>query len=243
MVINCLTTFPEFIENMKSYSIIKRAIEDGRVELNTVNIREFSDDPNRRTDDYPYGGGLGMLMTCQPIVDAMHSIKNPGKRIYLGPAGKKLDQDLLNELSKEENLTFLCGHYEGVDQRVIDSYIDMEISVGDYVLTGGEIPFMVVMDGITRLIPGVLKEDASFEIESFYNGLLEHPQYTRPYEFEDKKVPDILLSGDHEKVRLYNLKESLRLTKEKRPELYEQFMENNKENKDIKKLLKEEGGN
>lgn len=169
--------------------------------------------------------------------------KNPGKRIYLGPAGKKLDQDLLNELSKEENLTFLCGHYEGVDQRVIDNYIDMEISVGDYVLTGGEIPFMVVMDGITRLIPGVLKEDASFEIESFYNGLLEHPQYTRPYEFEGKKVPDILLSGDHEKVRLYNLKESLRLTKEKRPELYEQFMENNKENKDIKKLLKEEGGN
>lgn len=243
MVINCLTTFPEFIESVRGYSIIKRAIEDDKVNLNTINIRDFSTDNNRRTDDYPYGGGLGMLMTCQPIVDAMESIENPGVRIFLGPAGVKLDQNLLNKLSKEENLTFLCGHYEGVDQRVIDNYIDLEISVGDYVLTGGEIPFMTVLDGITRLIPGVLKEDASYEVESFYNGLIEHPQYTRPFDYKGHKVPEILLSGDHEKIRLYNLEQSLNITKSRRPDLYEKFMKENYNHKDIIKIEKMKGGN
>lgn len=243
MVINCLTTFPDFIESLRSYSIIKRAIEDKKIDLNTINIRDFSLDTNRRTDDYPYGGGLGMLMTCQPIVDAIKSIDNPGLRIFLGPAGEKLEQNLLNKLSKEDNLTFLCGHYEGVDQRVIDNYIDLEISVGDYVLTGGEIPFMTVLDGITRLIPGVLKEDASYEVESFYNGLIEHPQYTRPFDFEGYKVPEILLSGDHEKVRLYNLEKSLQITKKRRPDLYKKFMNENCNNKDIIKILKMKGGN
>lgn len=243
MVINCLTTFPEFIESLRSYSIIKRAIEDEKIILNSINIRDFSKDNNRRTDDYPYGGGLGMLMTCQPIVDAISSIDNPGLRIFLGPSGVKLDQNLLNKLSKEDNLTFLCGHYEGVDQRVLDNYIDIEISVGDYVLTGGEIPFMTVLDGVTRLIPGVLKEDKSYEAESFYNGLIEHPQYTRPYDFNGYKVPDILLSGDHEKIRLYNLEQSLKITKERRPDLYDRFMIENCNDKDIIKILKRKGGN
>ncbi|MCI5674657.1 MAG: tRNA (guanosine(37)-N1)-methyltransferase TrmD [Firmicutes bacterium] len=236
MVINCLTTFPEFISSIRDYSMIKRAVDDNKVELNIVNLRDYSKDPNRRTDDYPYGGGTGMLMTCEPIVDALDSLKNKGKVIYLSPAGRSLDQELLNELKEEENLTFICGHYEGIDYRIVEEYVDLEISIGDYVVSGGEIPFMIIVDGISRLLPGVLASNISYEEESFYSGLLEHPQYTRPYDFRGLKVPDILLSGDHEKIRLYNLRKSLELTKNKRPDLYEKYIKEN-DNKDIKKIL------
>lgn len=240
MVINCLTTFPEFISSIGNYSMIKRAIDNKIVDVNIVNLRDFSKDPNKRTDDYPYGGGTGMLMTCEPIADALDSLKKKGKVIYLSPAGKTLNQDLLNELKAESVLTFLCGHYEGIDYRIIEEYVDMEISVGDYVVSGGEIPFMIMVDGISRLLPGVLASSSSYEDESFYKGLLEYPQYTRPYNFRGLKVPDILLSGNHEKIRLYNLRQSLELTKIKRPDLYDKYIKENNQNKDLIKLYREE---
>lgn len=223
MDINILTTFPEFTDKIKDYSMIKRAISQGIVNINSINIRDFSNDPNNRTDDYPYGGGNGMLMTCQPIYDALSSIENRGKVIYMSPHGRTLTQSILNDLSKLSVITILCGHYEGVDARIIDNYVDLELSVGDYVLTGGELPAMILIDGVSRLLPGFLKSEDSFKEESFYHGLLEHPQYTRPFEFNGYKVPEILLSGDHQKVFKYNLMESIKLTKKLRPDLIEKL--------------------
>lgn len=237
MDINVLTTFPEFVDEIKDYSMIKRGIVHGLVSINSINIRDFSKDPNRRTDDYPYGGGNGMLMTCQPIYDALNSIENRGKVIYLSPHGKTLNQAILNDLSNLDNMTILCGHYEGVDRRIIDNYVDMEISLGDFVITGGELAALVLIDGVTRLIPGVLKSNESYEEESFFHGLLEYPQYTRPYDFNGLKVPDVLLSGNHKEVDKYNLMQSIKLTQKLRPDMFEKLDINDFDDKEVRDLI------
>lgn len=220
MKVDILTLFPEFFQNLLNYSIIGRAIEDGKVEVSCTNIRDFSKDKHKKVDDYPFGGGPGMVMKPDAIFDAINHVKtNDAKVIYLSPQGKRLNQEIANSLSKENNLVLLCGHYEGIDNRIIENYIDEEISIGDYVLTGGEIPALVLIDCITRLIPGVLSSDESFTDESHYDGLLEYPQYTRPRVFNGIGVPEILLSGDHKKIAEWRKSQSLRVTLEKRPDL------------------------
>lgn len=241
MKISVLTLFPEFIETLRNYSIIGRAIGDEIVDLKTVNIRDFATNRYLQVDDYPYGGGPGMLMQPGPIVDAIESLNDPdGKVYYLSPQGRVLTQEKLKEMSNEDHIILLNGHYEGIDNRVVEHYVDEEISIGDYVLTGGEIPTMVLIDGIVRLLPGVLKSEESYEWESHYGGLLEHPQYTRPQVFRDLEVPEILLSGNHEEIRKYRLRESIRVTLKKRPDL----INTTELNEEAKKFLDEimEGG-
>ena len=199
MEINILTLFPEMFDTI-NYSIISRAIESNKLKLNALNIRDFSKDKHKRVDDTPYGGGAGMLIKPDVVYDAYLSIKNPGKVIYMSPRGKVLTQNKVKELSKEKNITILCGHYEGIDQRVIDEIVDEEISIGDYVLTGGELPAMVLIDSIARYVDGVLSKESTKE-ESLSNGLLEYSQYTRPEIFLNKKVPDVLLSRTPQKYR------------------------------------------
>lgn len=220
MKIDILTLFPDFFNNLATYSIIGRAIEKKCIDVNCINIRDFSKDKHRKVDDYPFGGGPGMVMKPGPIYDAISHVKTKkSKVIYLSPQGKRLDQNIANNLSKEDHLILLCGHYEGIDNRIIENYIDEEISIGDYVLTGGEIPALVLIDCVTRLIPGVLSSEKSYIDESHYDGLLEYPQYTRPREFNGFNVPDILLSGDHKKISEWRKSESIRVTLEKRPDL------------------------
>ena len=220
MKISILTLFPEMF-SIFDHSIIGRARENNLVNLSLLNIRDYTLNKHKKVDDYPYGGGAGMVMAPQPIVDAIKCAKdnNKGKVIFLGPRGKTFNQEIAKELSKEDNLIFLCGHYEGIDERVY-KHIDMEISLGDFVLTGGEMAAIPVIDSILRLIPGVLGKEESFMEESFYNGLLEYPQYTRPEEFEGDKVPEILLSGHHENIRKWRRVKSLNITKKNRPDLY-----------------------
>ena len=220
MKISILTLFPEMF-SIFDHSIIGRARENNLVNLSLLNIRDYTLNKHKKVDDYPYGGGAGMVMAPQPIVDAIKCAKdnNKGKVIFLGPRGKTFNQELAKELSKEDNLIFLCGHYEGIDERVY-KHIDMEISLGDFVLTGGEMAAIPVIDSILRLIPGVLGKEESFMEESFYNGLLEYPQYTRPVEFEGDKVPEILLSGHHENIRKWRRVKSLNITEKNRPDLY-----------------------
>lgn len=237
MIVNCLTTFPEFLGSLRSYSMIKRALDLKLLDLRIVNLRDFSLDPNRRTDDYPFGGGQGMLMSCQPIVDALESIERPGRVVYMGPRGKTLTQDKLKELASLDALTLLCGHYEGVDARVCEHYVDEEISIGDYVVTGGEIPCMLLIDGIIRLLPGLLRSHDSYEDESFYDGLLEYSQYTRPYDFRGYLVPDILRSGHHEMIRQFRRLDSLRITQQYRPDLFARYCEKYKEDREVAHLL------
>ncbi|MBF7095828.1 tRNA (guanosine(37)-N1)-methyltransferase TrmD [Alkalibacter mobilis] len=223
-----LTVFPEFFKNFISESIIGKAVSKGLVEIEVVNIRDFTLDKHNKTDDYPFGGGPGMVMTPQPLADAIkYSLgkANSGKVIYLTPKGKIYDQELAAGLSKAgEDLILVCGHYEGIDQRIIDKYVDFEISIGDFILTGGEIPAMVMIDSITRLLEGVLGNEESSESESFYDHLLEHPQYTRPREFEGMKVPEVLLSGNHKEIEKWRLEASINETKEKRPDLIKKYM-------------------
>lgn len=220
MRIDILTLFPEFFQTLFNYSIIARAIDKKILEISCVNIRDFSKNKHKKVDDYPFGGGPGMVMTPEPIYEAIKSVKSmDSKVIYLSPQGKTLNQEIANRLSKENNIVLLCGHYEGIDNRIVENYIDEEISIGDYVLTGGEIPAMVLIDSISRLIPGVLSSEESFIEESHYDGLLEYPQFTRPREFNGISVPDILLSGDHEKIRQWRKKQSIKVTKSKRPDL------------------------
>ena len=218
MKFDVLTLFPEMFEPLK-YSIIGKAIEKELIDINLINIRDFSKDKHKKVDDTPYGGGAGMVMRPDVVYDAYKSLKSENSKvIYMSPQGKKLNQQKVENLSKEEHLIILCGHYEGIDQRVIDKIVDEEISIGDYVLTGGEIPAMVVIDSVSRYIEGVLKQD-SIKEESFSNGLLEYPQYTRPEVFEGESVPEVLLSGHHKNIEQWRKDQSLRITKKKRPDL------------------------
>lgn len=220
MKIHILTLFPEFFQNLKSYSIIGRALDEGKIEIDCINIRDFSKNKHKKVDDYPFGGGPGMVMKPEPIFDALNSINYyDSKVIYLSPQGRTFNQEIANSLSQEKDLILLCGHYEGIDNRIIENYVNEEISIGDYVLTGGEIPALVLIDAITRLIPGVLSSEESYKDESHYDGLLEYPQYTRPREFNGINVPQILLSGDHKRIVDWRNSESLRVTLEKRPDL------------------------
>ena len=223
MKIELLTIFPEMFESFLSASIIGRAREAGLLDIHATDIRPYSQNKHKNTDDYPFGGGAGMLMLAQPIADAMKAVTRPpfqGKRIYMSPRGVTLTQTLAQQLSQEERLVILCGHYEGVDQRVLDKYIDMEISVGDYVLTGGETAAMVLIDCVSRLVPGVLGSAESAGDESFSNdGLLEYPQYTRPRVFEDMEVPEVLLNGDHKKISQWRREQALLATARMRPDL------------------------
>ena len=235
MKISILTLFPEMF-TIFDHSIIGRAKENKIVDMDIINIRDFTLDKHKKVDDYPYGGGAGMVMAPQPIVDSIRNAKksNKGKVIFLGPRGKTLTQAMAKELSKEENLIFLCGHYEGIDERVY-KHIDMEISLGDFVLTVGEMAAIPTIDCILRLIPGVLGKEESFMEESFYDGLLEYPQYTRPQNFEGDEVPGILLSGHHENIRKWRRVQSLNITKLRRPDLYKNIILT----KEDMKLLKE----
>ncbi len=224
MKIEILTIFPEMFGSVFSASILGRALEQGLLEISLRNIRDYSDRKHKNTDDYPFGGGAGMVMLAQPIRDAMKAaqaeMRHP-RRIYLGPRGKKLSTVLARELAVEEELILLCGHYEGVDQRALDSCIDEEISIGDYILTGGELAAMVLVDCVSRFLPGVLGSTDSPEEESFSDGLLEYPQYTRPRDWEGRTVPEVLLSGDHARIREWRRQESLQATARWRPDLLE----------------------
>ena len=220
MKIDVLTLFPESFAPLKT-SLLGKAQEKNALEINLIDIRDFSKDKHKKCDDYPFGGGVGMLMTPQPIYDAFVSIGGYQKahKIYLSPKGEKLVQSKVKELAKYEHLILLCGHYEGVDERIIDMFIDEEISIGDYVLTGGEIPAMAVIDAVSRYVPGVLGKLESTSDESFSDGLLEYPQYTRPQNFMGHVVPEVLVSGDHQKVDSWRRKEAEKLTKKRRPDI------------------------
>lgn len=239
MKIHVLTIFPEIIDYFSTWSIIGKAMENGRFEINSVDIREFSKNKHKKVDDYPFGGGSGMLMTPQPIYDAINSVKKPNSKvIFLSPQGKTYDQDKAIDLSKEEELILLCGHYEGIDNRIIENYVDEEISMGDFVLTGGEIPAMALIESVVRLLPDVLSTEDSYKEESHYNGLLEYPQYTRPREFNGSQVPEVLLSGNHKKIEQWRKIQSIKATLDKRPDLLDKLELSHEDEKiilDIKK--------
>jgi len=222
-----LTLFPEFFKSPFSVSIIKRACDKGLVKIELIDIRDFSHDKHRKVDDYPYGGGCGMVMKPEPIFEAIDYVDekiNTKNRqiILLSPQGKIFNQSLAQDLSKEENLVFICGHYEGIDERVKTIVTD-EISIGDFILTGGEVPALAIVDAVIRLVPGVLGSSESPQDESFCNGLLEYPQYTRPQIYRNLKVPDVLLSGNHKEIEIYRRKEALKRTREKRPDLFKKL--------------------
>ena len=225
MRFDVMTLFPDMVRGVLSESIIGRAQNDNRIEVHCHNIRDFSTDKHRKTDDTPYGGGVGMVMSCQPIYDCYKSVcgelteGSKTRVIYMSPKGKIFSHEHALELSKYDNLVFLCGHYEGVDQRVLDEIVDEEISIGDYIVTGGEIPACIVIDAVSRLIDGVLASSECYEGESVASGILEYPQYTKPREFMGREVPEVLLSGDHKKIELWRLERAVELTRERRPEL------------------------
>ncbi len=220
-----MTLFPEMIEQAMSTSIMGRAREEGLIELQVLNIRDFTLDKHNRVDDYPYGGGAGMVMEAEPVYRCFeHICSEAGRRprvVYLTPQGSVFTQSMAKDFSGENEIVFLCGHYEGVDERVLEEIVTDYISIGDYVLTGGELPALVMMDAIARLVPGVLHNEDSAETESFSDGLLEYPQYTRPVEILGREVPEVLMSGHHEKIRQWRQERSEQRTKERRPDLYE----------------------
>jgi len=228
MKFDILTLFPEMFEPLKT-SVIGKAVQKEQIAINLVNIRDFSKDKHKKVDDTPYGGGAGMVMKPDVVYSAYQSVEKQSQKakvIYMSPQGKTLNQQKVEELSKESHLIILCGHYEGIDQRVLDKIVDEEISIGDYVLTGGEIASQVLMDSVIRLIPGVLS-DGSLEEESHTDGLLEYPQYTKPNDFRGRKVPEILLSGHHKKISEYRHQEAIRITKKYRPDLLKKNGKNN----------------
>ena len=242
MKFNVLTLFPEMFSALDE-SIIGRGKEKGLIDINLINIRDFSKNKHKKVDDTPYGGGAGMVMEPTVVYDAYCSVKEPNaKVIYMSPQGKTLNQQMVQDLAKEENIILLCGHYEGIDQRVIDEIVDEEISIGDYVLTGGELPAMVLIDSVSRYVEGVLKED-SVQEESFTDGLLEYPQYTRPEVFLGKRVPEVLLSGHHENIKKWRRNQSIINTFLKRPDLLKEIKLSDKEQKMLSeyKNLKEGG--
>ncbi|MGI6280241.1 MAG: tRNA (guanosine(37)-N1)-methyltransferase TrmD, partial [Acutalibacteraceae bacterium] len=220
MRIDILTLFPEMCEAVLSESIIGRARKSGKVEIGCTNIRDFAGNKHNKVDDMPYGGGMGMIMAASPIYDCFNSLYAPDQPkphlIYMSPKGKTFTQKRAVELSKLDRFVLLCGHYEGVDQRVIDEIVDEELSIGDFVLTGGELPALVVADAVCRMLPGVLSDDLCFEEESHFSGLLEYPQYTRPAVWRGKEVPEVLLSGNHAKINEWRRLQSILITKDKR---------------------------
>lgn len=232
MNFHILTLFPDMVLNGLNTSIIGRAKDKNIISLNAYQIRDYTLDKHNKVDDYTYGGGAGMLMQAQPVYDACEAVqekiyKNSNKRarvVFVTPRGYTFNQPMAEELAQEEDLIFLCGHYEGIDERVLEEIVTDYVSIGDYVLTGGELPAMVMIDCISRLVPGVLNNSESSMIESFSNGLLEYPQYSRPEEWHGKKVPDILLSGHHANIEKWRLEQSLEQTKKFRPELYDKYM-------------------
>ncbi len=225
MRFDVLTLFPEMFEAVLGGSIIGRARNAGLIELNFIDIRDFTLNKHRKVDDYPYSGGGGMLMSPEPVYRAYMSIAEgldyKPYTIYMSPQGQVFTQDTAINLSKHDHIVLLCGHYEGIDQRVLDEIVDAEISLGDFVLTGGEIPAMAVVDTVARLIPGVLSNNGSYENESHFQGLLEHPQYTRPFIWHDKQVPEVLISGNHELINKWKHEQSLKATLRKRPDMLE----------------------
>ena len=240
MKYHILTLFPEMIEQGLHTSILGRAINNGYISLETTNIRDFSANKFNRVDDYPYGGGAGMVMEAEPVFRAYQSVAEKiGKKprtVYLTPQGKVLNQTMVEELALEDDLVLLCGHYEGIDQRFIDECVDEEISLGDFVLTGGEIPAMAVADAVCRLVPGVLSDPECFTDESHWDGLLEYPQYSRPEVWHDRRVPPILLSGHHANIAKWRRKQAILRTRNRRPDMYERLDLSSKADR---KLLKE----
>ncbi len=236
-----MTLFPDMVLGGLNTSIIGKAIDKGLLSIEAVDIRDFTFDKHRHVDDYPYGGGAGMVMQAEPVYNCYKSIeKSLGSKprvIFMTPTGKTFNQDMAKELAKEENLVFLCGHYEGIDKRVLDRIVTDEVSIGDFVLTGGELPAMVMIDAISRNISGVLNNDISAETETFTDNLLEYPQYTRPEIWEGERVPEVLLSGHHANIEKWRREKSLLLTKERRPDLFEKVELTKKD----KKFLKEAG--
>lgn len=239
MRIDIMTLFPEMCETVMSESIIGRARKAGKVEVVCTNIRDFAGNKHNKVDDMPYGGGMGMIMAAEPIYNCYKSLygENESKPhlIYMSPKGKTLTQKRVAELSKFDRIVLLCGHYEGIDERVIEEIVDEEISIGDYVLTGGEIPALALADSVCRMLPGVLSDDVCFKEESHFAGLLEYPQYTRPAVWHEKKVPEVLLSGNHAEIAKWKRKQSLMITKERRPEMFKKIELDKKD----KKLLED----
>ena len=232
---NIITIFPDLIDAFSDTGFIKRSIKNNIININIINLREYSASKHKRVDEKTYGGGPGMVMQYQPIYDAIKNIKDSGPIIYLSPQGEPLTQAKLKKLSYEENLTLLCGRYEGIDQRAVDDLVDEEISLGDYVISGGESASMVLLEGITRLIPGAVDDEESVNQDSFQAGILDYPHYTKPEKINGMKIPDVLISGNHEKIEIWRRKQALGLTWRKRPEL----LKNVKLSKEDDKLLKE----
>lgn len=234
MRIDIATLFPEMCEAVLGESIIGRARRSGAIQLECHQIREYTNDKHRRVDDTPYGGGMGMVMQCQPIFNCYNAIcEKAGAKphtIYMSPKGKIFNQEKAIELSGMENILIICGHYEGVDQRVLDKIVDEEISAGDYVLTGGEIPAMIVADAVARMCPGVLTNSECFTEESIYSGLLEYPHYTRPEVWEGEAVPPVLLTGHHKNIAQWRHEQSLEITRKRRPDLYDKYIKDNTNN-------------
>ncbi|MBS7303839.1 MAG: tRNA (guanosine(37)-N1)-methyltransferase TrmD [Lachnospiraceae bacterium] len=230
MNFHILTLFPDMVRDGLHTSILGRAVENGHIRMNVVNIRDYTLDKHKKVDDYPYGGGAGMLMQAQPIYDAYisvcDSIQKKPRTVYVTPQGRVFNQSMAAEFAKEDDLVILCGHYEGVDERVLEEIVTDYVSIGDYVLTGGELPAMVMVDAISRMVPGVLSNEDSGVTESFYDNLLEYPQYSRPEVWHDKKVPEVLLSGHHKKIEEWRLEQSMKRTMERRPDLYEKYLAN-----------------
>ena len=233
-----LTLFKDMVESAMNTSIMGRAIEKGLIDLNVIDIRDYACNKHNRVDDYPYGGGAGMVMQAEPVYKACEAarqlLKKPGKLIYLSPIGRTFTQEVAKELAQEENLIFLCGHYEGIDERVLEMEVDDYISLGDFVLTGGELPAICIMDAVSRLVPGVLNNDDSASDESFEGNTLEYPQYTRPEEFMGKRVPDVLLSGHHANIERWRREQSLLRTIERRPDLMDKVELDKKDRKFLK---------
>lgn len=230
MNFHILTLFPDMVRDGLHTSILGRAVENGHIRMNVVNIRDYTLDKHKKVDDYPYGGGAGMLMQAQPIYDAYisvcDSIQKKPRTVYVTPQGRVFNQSMAAEFAKEDDLVILCGHYEGVDERVLEEIVTDYVSIGDYVLTGGELPAMVMVDAVSRMVPGVLSNEDSGVTESFYDNLLEYPQYSRPEVWHDKKVPEVLLSGHHKKIEEWRLEQSVKRTMERRPDLYEKYLAN-----------------
>ncbi|MDD2217505.1 MAG: tRNA (guanosine(37)-N1)-methyltransferase TrmD [Eubacteriales bacterium] len=237
MKIDILTLFPEMFTPL-SESILGKASEKNLLDIKLTDIRDYSTNKHRKADDYPFGGGPGMVMLAQPIFDALEALQAGEKKIiYMSPRGKLLDKAKIEELSKKEELVILCGHYEGVDQRVIDYWDMEEISIGDYILTGGELPAMILVDAVARFIPGILASKESATEESVYSGLLEYPQYTQPRSFMGMDVPEVLTGGNHKLISLWKLEKALQLTKERRPDLFAKFCDDPHLTKEEKKIL------